>query len=74
VEPKLSTAQRSSEMLRGQWVRFILWYRKYPSDQSRKKTFYERSQVDDFLSENPDYIARRIDKHIQTIIWMNEEI
>lgn len=77
---KLSTAQQERESREGRWERYILWYTKVPEDERRhlsdaqtwKKTFYERSQIDDFLADNPRYRAKRIDRTVQTTIWTNE--
>lgn len=74
---KLSREQQERESREMRWERYVLWYRPIPkrsrrhnSDWSRKKkTFYERSQVDDFLADHPDYEACRIDKIVQEIEW-----
>lgn len=78
---KLSRAQQERESREGRWERYILWYTKVPEDERRylsdaktwKKTFYERSQIDVFLDDNPGYTAKRIDRTVQTVLWNKEE-
>ena len=73
MRPKLSTAQRERESREGQWTRYILWYEKWVGGGTTYKTFYERSQVDEFLEGNPEYVARRLDENVKTVIWNSGE-
>lgn len=74
---RLSRAQQERESREGRWERYTLWYwkkpeeaRRYSSDwETHRKTFYERSQIDDFLADNPRYRAKRIDHTVQTMVW-----
>ena len=76
----LNQAQKNREIREGRWERYILWYYKIPkrnrlyaSDHAlSKKTFYTRSKVSVFLTDNPEYEAVRLDKTVQEVVWKEE--